>query len=139
MKVVVDTNILARLFLEPENASDEEQRAIAEKLFQRFSSIVIPTHVFCELSWILISRNKFAKDEVYDLFQHLIKTAKIICKEDEVNAGMLMLEKGGDFADGINEYSGRILTHDESVFATFDQQAVQLLTERGIAAMIPRL
>jgi predicted nucleic-acid-binding protein len=139
MKVVVDTNILARLLLEPENATDEEQRAIAEKLFRQFNSIIIPTHVFCELSWILNSRNKFTKDEIYGAFQHFLKTAKIVFREDEVNAGMLMLEKGGDFADGINEYSGRMMAHGESVFATFDKDAVKLLSERGIAAMIPGL
>ena len=139
MKVVVDTNILARLFLVPENASDEEQRAIAEKVFQQFSNIIIPTHVFCELSWILKNRNKFTKAEVYAGFQHLLNTSKIICREDEVNAGMLMLEKGGDFADGVNEFSGRMMAHGDSVFATFDKDAVKLLTERGIAAIIPQL
>ncbi|GHT88482.1 DNA-binding protein [Betaproteobacteria bacterium] len=139
MKVVVDTNILARLFLEPENAADGEQRAIVEKLFLQFSSIVIPTHVFCELAWILNTRNKFTKDEVYGVFRHLLKTTKIVCKEDEVNAGMLMLERGGDFADGVNEYTGRMMTNGESVFATFDKEAAKLLNERGIAAMIPQL
>lgn len=139
MKVVVDTNILARLFLEPENASDEKQRAIVEKLFQRFSTIIIPTHVFCELSWILKNRNKFTKAEVCAGFQHLLSTSKIVCREDEVNAGMLMLERGGDFADGINEFSGRKMANDACVFATFDEDAVKLFTERGIAAMIPGL
>ncbi|GHU26499.1 hypothetical protein AGMMS50256_03860 [Betaproteobacteria bacterium] len=69
----------------------------------------------------------------------LLQTSKIVCKEDEVNAGMQMLERSGDFADGVNEYSGRMMAHGASVFATFDKDAVKLLTERGIAAMIPRL
>jgi hypothetical protein len=31
------------------------------------------------------------------------------------------------------------MAHGDAVFATFDTDAVKLLTERGIAAMIPRL
>jgi hypothetical protein len=52
---------------------------------------------------------------------------------------MLMLEKGGDFADGVNEYTGRIMARGAVVFASFDKDAVQILTERGISAMIPGL
>jgi predicted nucleic-acid-binding protein len=138
VKVVVDTNILARLFIEPETAADDEQRAIAEKLFLQFDEIIIPTHVFCELAWLLNGRG-YVKEEIHAVFQHLLQTSKIVCREDEVNAGMEMLGKSGDFADGVNEYSGRMMAHGASVFSSFDKQAVQRLTERGIAAMIPRL
>jgi predicted nucleic-acid-binding protein len=138
MKVVVDTNILARLFIEPQTSADDEQRAIAERLFLKFDELIIPTHVFCELAWLLNGRG-YMKEKIHAVFQHLLQTSKITCREDEVNAGIEMLGRGGDFADGVNEYCGRMMAHGASVFASFDKQAVQLLTERGIAAMIPQL
>jgi predicted nucleic-acid-binding protein len=138
MNVVVDTNIIARLLVTPTSEADKEQRRIVENLFQRFDKVILPTHVFCELAWLLRGRGH-EKSQIYSAFQAILESSKFVCKEEEIEAGMLMLEKGGDFADGVNEYSGRMLAQGASVFATFDKQAAQLLTERGIAAMIPCL
>jgi predicted nucleic-acid-binding protein len=139
MNVVIDTNIIVRILVNPKNAEDEKQRLIAMSLFQKFDKVIIPTHVFCEIAWLLKAHG-YDKKRIYSAFQAILESDKFVCKEEEIEAGMLMLEKNGDFADGINEYSGRMMAgHGASVFATFDKQAVQLLTERGIAAMIPGL
>lgn len=138
MNVVIDTNIIVRTLVSPKSKGDAEQRQIAFNLFQKFDKVIIPTHVFCELSWLLKGYN-FQKPQIYFAFQMILESDKFVCREEEIEAGMLMLEKGGDFADGINEYSGRVLAHGNCLFASFDKQAVQLLNERGLAAMIPRL
>jgi predicted nucleic-acid-binding protein len=46
-----------------------------------------------------------------------------------VEAGLLVLEAGGDFADGIIAYEGTWLGGE--VFASFDRRAVALLTQQG--------
>jgi predicted nucleic-acid-binding protein len=110
MKVVVDANILARTLIAPKIPADNEQRAIAENLLKKFDEVIIPTHVFCELAWVLFGQG-IKKEQIHFAFQHLMKTSKIVCKEDKINAGLQMLEKGGDFADGVNEYTGRVMAH----------------------------
>ncbi|GHU03387.1 DNA-binding protein [Betaproteobacteria bacterium] len=137
MNVIVDTNIIARVFTGVDE--DVEQKKIVLKLFKQFDEVIIPTHVFCELTWTLISRYKFQREQVLFALKEFLQISKIVCKEDEVEAGLAMLRKGGDFADGVNEYTGRQMSRGATVFASFDKKAVGLLTERGIPAMIPQL
>ncbi|MDR3054902.1 MAG: type II toxin-antitoxin system VapC family toxin [Zoogloeaceae bacterium] len=138
MNVVIDTNIIVRTLVNPKSEGDAEQREIAINLFQKFDKVIIPTHVFCELAWLLKGYN-FQKQQIYFAFQAILESDKFVCREEEIEAGMLMLEKDGDFADGVNEYSGRMIAEGNCLFASFDKQAVQLLNERGIPAMIPGL
>ena len=64
--------------------------------------------------------------------------SKVAYDTDAVSAGLRMLEDGGDFADGVLEYMGRRMADGAPcVFASFDRQAVKLLTKRGVAAAIP--
>ncbi len=46
-----------------------------------------------------------------------------------VVAGLALLDKGGDFADGAIAYEGHWLGADE--FVSFDKQAVSLLRSQG--------
>jgi len=48
-----------------------------------------------------------------------------------------MLDDGGDFADGVVQYTGSLLAEGPSTFASFDQAAVRRLVMRGIAAVVP--
>ncbi len=49
-----------------------------------------------------------------------------------VEAGLALLEAGGDFADGIMAHEGKWLGGE--TFVSFDRQAVKLLSEQGEAA-----
>ncbi|MGO3123578.1 MAG: hypothetical protein ACTIKR_06105 [Advenella sp.] len=51
-----------------------------------------------------------------------------------VEAGLLMLEAGGDFADGVIAYEGNWLGGE--TFVSFDKLAVKLLMEQGEAAQL---
>jgi predicted nucleic-acid-binding protein len=46
-----------------------------------------------------------------------------------VEAGLAMLDAGGDFADGVIAFTGRQL--GGNVFASFDRQAVELVSATG--------
>ncbi len=49
-----------------------------------------------------------------------------------VEAGLALLEAGGDFADGLIAHEGQWLGGE--MFVSFDRQAVALLKTRGVAA-----
>jgi predicted nucleic-acid-binding protein len=51
-----------------------------------------------------------------------------------VQAGLAVLNAGGDFADGVIAYEGSWLGAD--VFVSFDKQAVQLVETQGQAARL---
>ena len=51
-----------------------------------------------------------------------------------MEAGLAVLEAGGDFADGVIAHQGQWLGGD--TFVSFDRQAVTLLSEQGLATQL---
>ncbi|MDR1889588.1 MAG: type II toxin-antitoxin system VapC family toxin [Zoogloeaceae bacterium] len=137
MRIIIDTNILVRFLLETEKGTG--QNKIAAHFIDKADEIIVPTHVLCEFVWVLVKGYKMKPDVVYAALSDFLQRDKLITREDEIEAGMLFLEKGGDFADGVNEYTGRSMTRGRAVFVSFDKKAVRLLTERGLSAMVPQL
>jgi hypothetical protein len=64
----------------------------------------------------------------------LLATANVQMNRPAVEAGLLVLEAGGDFADGVIAYEGTWLGGE--VFASFDKKAIALLTQQGQAARL---
>lgn len=136
MKAVIDTNVLLRFLVKSE--ADKIQNEAVATLFNEADEIIIPTHVFCELVWVLTSLYKLTTEKIQSVIETLLNSdPKLNIKEDEVEAGIEMLQRGGDFADGVNAYTGRAMTRGKTVFVSFDKKAIRLLNEQGITAMSP--
>jgi len=133
MKIVADTNIIVRFVVD----DDIKQMNAVHKLFKSCEEIIIPTHVFCEFCWVLSTVYRVKHSVILEEIELLIKSAKVNFNEDEVEAGLSMMRKGGDFADGVNAYTGRKMGGDKVVFATFDRKAMRLLSEQGISTLLP--
>jgi predicted nucleic-acid-binding protein len=136
MIVIADTNIIARLFLKKDN---EEQRSASVRLIRDATKLIIPIVVFCELAWILSSRTdpKMSGKEIADAIHFVLNLSNLVTENDAVLSGLRMLDDGGDFADGVVQYTGSQLADGPSTYASFDQEAVRRLSARGIAALIP--
>ena len=59
----------------------------------------------------------------------LMATANVAMNRPAVEAGLLALEAGGDFADGVIAYEGSWLGGD--TFVSFDKKAIALLKAQG--------
>jgi predicted nucleic-acid-binding protein len=134
MIAVIDTNILARFLI----ADDPLQKKKSEQVFLTAKQVIIPTVVFCELSWVMGSGYKYPGNIIASVIRGVLKLENVEVKTDEVEAGVKMLDNGGDFADGVIAYAGGVMAGEPSTFVSFDQQAVHKLSARGIAAMIPQ-
>ena len=83
--------------------------------------------------WVLSYSYKFKNDFIADRIQKLVNNPKIIIQQSAVDFGIEMLEKNGDFSDGINAFSGIEMAFGEPVsFVSFDKKAIKILTELGI-------
>jgi len=133
MKVIIDTNILLRYTI----GDDAAQAAIAVKIMETSTEVVIPTHVFCEYVWTLRVRYKQSIEAVAEAIRAIVATDRIIVNDDEIQAGLLMMDDGGDFADGVTAYTGSRMASGPAAFASFDKQAVRLLAQRGVSALVP--
>jgi predicted nucleic-acid-binding protein len=134
MIIIADTNILARIVTK----DDKSQFEAAQRAFLSSNKIVVPVVVFCELAWLLRSSYKCDGQFIATAIRGILANSKVVAEDDAVMAGLRMLDDGGDFADGVVQYTGRLLAGGPSTFASFDQGVVSRLTARGIAAMIPQ-
>jgi predicted nucleic-acid-binding protein len=134
MIIIADTNILARIVTK----DDESQFEAAQRTFLSSTKIVVPVVVFCELTWLLRSSYKCDGKFIATAIRGILANSKIVTEDDAVLAGLRILDDGGDFADGVVQYTGSLLAGGPSTFASFDQGAVSRLAARGVAAMIPQ-
>jgi predicted nucleic-acid-binding protein len=63
-----------------------------------------------------------------------IGDAKVVLNRAAADAGLAMLEAGGDFADGIIAHEGAWLGGE--AFVSFDRKAVKLLDAQGKPARL---
>lgn len=80
---------------------------------------------------------KQSRQTVASTIRALIRVDSVIVKDDEVEAGLRLLEAGGDFADGVHAYAGACVDPDSAIFASFDKKAVRLLSGLGQRASLP--
>jgi predicted nucleic-acid-binding protein len=63
-----------------------------------------------------------------------MNTRNVVLNRPAVEAGLSLLEAGGDFADGAIAYEGAWLRGE--TFVSFDKKAAKLLTAQGQAAQL---
>ncbi|PAT42399.1 type II toxin-antitoxin system VapC family toxin [Vandammella animalimorsus] len=125
MKITADTNILLRAVLQDE----PRQAAAASELLRSASLVAVPLPSLCELVWILRRGAKLSKEEIAQTLRDLMDTKKVAMNRPAVEAGLAVLEAGGDFADGAIAHEGSWLGAE--IYCSFDKQAVRLLEKQG--------
>lgn len=130
MKITSDTNILLRDVLQ----DDRVQSRLAKRTLQNAEIVAIPVHVFCEFVWVLRQGYKKSVSEIADAIRVLMDSPNVVTNEPAVEAGLAVLDHGGDFADGAIAYEGHWLGAEE--FVSFDKQAVSLLRSQGRKARL---
>lgn len=128
MRVTADTNVLVRALVN----DDPEQAALAARTLTEAELIAIPTPCLCELVWVLRTVYGFPTADVGMAIRALLATANVSMNRPAVEAGLSMLEAGGDFADGVIAFEGQWLGGETLV--SFDRKAVALLSGQGLAA-----
>jgi predicted nucleic-acid-binding protein len=128
VKISVDTNVLARAVL----LDDAEQARAAVDLLKAASLIAVSLPCLCELVWILRRGAKLSKNDVAATIRDLLAAENVAMNRPAVEAGLAVLEAGGDFADGVIAYEGSWLGGE--TFVSFDREAVELVAQQGRAA-----
>lgn len=130
MKITADTNLLIRAAVQ----DDLRQARQASTALQTAELIAIPVPVLCEFVWVLRRGYKKSIADISDAIRRLMLSAKVVVNRPAVEAGLSVLEAGGDFADGVIAYEGNWLGAD--VFVSFDEKAVSMLQSQGIQARL---
>jgi predicted nucleic-acid-binding protein len=130
MKATVDTNVLLRAV----TRDDRRQADIAAHLLVDATMIVVTLSCLCEFVWVLRRVYRFPDSATAAAIRALVKASNVETNRLAVDAGLAMLDAGGDFADGVIAYEGRWLGAE--TFVSFDKSAVAMLKEQRQAARL---
>ena len=128
MKITADTNVLIRAAVQ----DDPHQARQAAKALREAQIVAVPIPVLCEFVWVLRRGYRKSVSEVSDAIQRLMRSANVVVNRPAIEAGLAVLDVGGDFADGAIAYEGEWLGGE--VFVSFDSKAVSILQSKGVRA-----
>ncbi|MGA3107059.1 MAG: type II toxin-antitoxin system VapC family toxin [Terriglobales bacterium] len=130
MKITVDTNLLVRAAVRDHPGQTE----VAMKEMGRAELLALALPCLCEFAWVLRSVYGFRPTEIGKAIRAAIAAGNVETNRPAVEAGLAMLDAGGDFADGAIAHEGQWLGAD--TFVSFDAKAVKMLTAQGVAARV---
>ena len=125
MKIAADTNVLVRVVVR----DDRRQASVAEALLANAEMVVLTLPTLCEFVWVLSKVYRYGLEEIGAAIRTLLAGGNVGVSTPAVEAGLAMLDVGGDFADGVIAYEGRRLGAE--AFVSFDRKAVRLLEAQG--------
>ncbi len=125
MIVTADTNILVRAAM----MDDPVQSPRAARLLLEAEAVVVTTVSLCEFAWVLSSMYRQGTDAITRAMGGLLASSKVVVERAAVEAGLAVLQAGGDFADGVIAHTGA--AGGGAMFASFDRRALKLVAQGG--------
>lgn len=125
MKITADTNVLVRAL----TSDDPRQSQLARETLTQAELVAVPLPALCEVVWVLTRGYRIPMPEIADAIRRLANAANVAINQPAVEAGLAILEAGGDFADGVIAYEGAWLGAD--TFVSFDKKATRLIEAQG--------
>lgn len=125
MRITADTNVLVRAAVLDEPA--QSRLAVAALLEAEAVAVTLPA--LCEFAWVLTRGYKRKATEVAAAMRKLAESEGVLVDRPALEAGLSVLERGGDFADGVIAFEGR--RAGGRIFASFDRDAVELIGATG--------
>ncbi len=130
MRITADTNVLIRAAVQ----DDPQQARKATKLLREAELVAVPVPVLCEFVWVLRRGYKKSASEVSEAIHRHTNSVNVVVNRPAIEAGLAVLDAGGDFADGVIAYEGSWLGAEELV--SFDADAVSLLRSQDVRARL---
>ena len=130
MKIIPDTNILIRAVVR----DDVKQAQAATKLLKEAELIAVSLPCLCEFVWVLRRVYNFGLGDISAALDALLNASNVAVNRPAVDAGLAILNAGGDFADGLIAHEGNWLGAE--TFVSFDKRAVSLITKQGEQAKL---
>jgi predicted nucleic-acid-binding protein len=130
MKITADTNVLVRAVTE----DDPRQSKAAQSALKKADVVAMTIPALCELVWVLSQGYKIPASQIAEAIRRLMNGANVVVNRPAAEAGLALLDAGGDFADGVIAYEGNWLGADS--FISFDKKAVKLMQAQGGSAQL---
>jgi len=130
VKITADTNVLVRALV----GDDERQGKAAQAALADAETVALALPALCELVWVLAQGYKIPSRDIAEAIRRLMNSANVVVNRPAAEAGLAVMDAGGDFADGVIAYEGNWLGAD--IFLSFDRKAVKLMEGQGTAVRL---
>jgi predicted nucleic-acid-binding protein len=130
VKITADTNVLVRAL----TGDDARQSKAARAALANAEVVALALPALCELVWVLLRGYKIPSASIAAAIRRLLDAGNIVVNRPAAEAGLAVLDAGGDFADGVIAFEGNWLGAD--TFVSFDEKAVKLIEARGWSARL---
>jgi len=130
MKITADTNVLVRAV----TSDDARQSKVAEAELADADVVALALPALCELVWVLSQGYKIPSAEIAEAIRHLMNSGNVVANRPAVEAGLALLDAGGDFADGVIAYEGSWLGAE--IFVSFDKKAAKVMEAQGASVRL---
>ena len=121
--IAIDTNILARFYVDdPNDPEAEKQRPVAKQILTESPNIFVPLTVVLELEWVLRAFYGFAATDFVRVVEHLLGLSNINVENwPKVVDALALHREGLDFADALHlqtsAHCEELLSFDDRRFA----------------------
>jgi predicted nucleic-acid-binding protein len=130
MKITADTNVLVRAIV----GDDAQQSKAAQAALKKAEMVALAIPALCELVWVLSQGYKIPSGDIPEAIRRLMNGANVVVNRPAAEAGLVLLDAGGDFADAAIAYEGNWLGAES--FVSFDKKAVKLMEAQGESALL---
>jgi predicted nucleic-acid-binding protein len=130
LKITADTNVLVRAAV----SDDPHQTNLAAEMLRSAEIVAVTLPTLCEFVWVLARGYRRPVREITEAIRRLADSTTVRMDRPAVDAGLIVLEAGGDFADGVIAFEGRRL--GGAVFTSFDRTAIELVAAAGGATYL---
>lgn len=113
---------------------DEAQQQTAIETLEGAELVAISVHALCEFAWVLDRIYDAQRADISAAIRRLLDMRNVVANRPTIEAGLAVLDAGGDFADGVIAFDGQWLGAE--TFLSFDKKAVKLLGQQGTAALL---
>ena len=121
--------------MRPPIAGDRAQQSKAVQLaLKKADAVALAIPALCELVWVLSQGYNIPPRDIAEAIRRLMNGANVVVNRPAAEAGLALLDAGGDFADGVIAYEGNWLGAD--AFVSFDKKAVKLMKAKGASARL---
>jgi predicted nucleic-acid-binding protein len=121
--------------MRPPITGDRAQQSKAAQLaLKKADAVALAIPALCELVWVLSQGYNIPPRDIAEAIRRLMNGANVVVNRPAAEAGLALLDAGGDFADGVIAYEGNWLGAD--AFVSFDKKAVKLMKAKGGSARL---
>jgi len=130
VKISLDTNVLLRLVV----GDDPTQQQTAAQALEGAELVAISVQALCEFVWVLDRSYRVARPDISASIRRILDMRNVVANRPTIEAGLAVLDAGGDFADGVIAFDGQWLGGE--TFVSFDRKAIKLVEGQGTPTLL---